>query len=351
MSEIKVRDVLERNITDDLIRIISIVFVIMIHTSGKPWENVPFFNAMITTIIYCSNSFFFMLSGKYNIGKHFNSLDDYIVYYKKKFIDIVLPYVLVSILLSVVKLLRNQDFGSSSNSVIVYYIKVSLYDLLIGNNTTHLWFMFCLMGFIISAPFLSKMMTNMSNTELHLLLGISLFWNFVTVFLFPFLDKAFSYSGWFLVGWITHFCLGYYIDRIVKTRYGKLFCFLGVGALILNILGMTLAQDKFSHSTDLQPTFIVTCAGIMTFIQSKVVLQNEFVVKTVKFIAKYSFLIYMVHFNIVYDVTPIITSSLPSWICYFSSVIVTFGISFIIAILLSGIINPCKLFFRRVFKV
>lgn len=336
----------ERNCNDDLIRVISTVFVIMIHTGGKPWSNIPILDAMVTTLIFFSNSFFYMLSGKYNIGKHFDTTDDYLVYYRKKFIDIILPYILVSMILSAWNIMLTPNSDIANGALIVYYIKVFLFDILSGNSSSHLWFMFWLIGFIISAPFLSKMMTNMSEAELNILFGAIIVWNFVTVFLFPFFDKPFSYNGWFITGWLIHFCMGYYVDRIAKSGHIKWLYFVGATGLILNIICMTFAKERFGNATDLQPTFIIACAGMMAFIEQKIKLKKDFAVKTVKFLAKYTFVAYMVHFNIANHVTPIITGSLPLEIRYCSSVIVTFFISFIASILLSRIINPCKKLFQ-----
>ena len=336
-----------RNIGDDLIRVISIIFVIMIHTGEKPWDGIPLLDAFITTIIFFSNSFFFMLSGKYNIGRRFESPNDYGLYFKKKFVDILFPYIIVSMLLSIWNLLLIPDLDMGTTPVVVYYLKFSLKELFSDNSSTHLWFMFCLMGFLVSAPFLSKMLNSMNDCELHILFGIGILWNTVSVFLFPFFYKPYSYNGWFLAGWIIHFCLGYYLDRIMKNdKHTWIYVAGGIG-FIINVLGMTFASGRFHNPTDLTPSFILACSGAMAFLSKSIKINNVQFSRIIRFLAKHIFMIYMVHYNIVNYVTPLITDSLPTQIRYFSSVVITFLISLIIAVILNFVISPVKKIIRN----
>ncbi len=346
---------LTRNGTDDLIRVISIIFVIMIHTAGNPWSDVPVLDAIVTTIIFFSNSFFFMLSGKYNISKQFNNPKDYAVYYKKKFVDILFPYILVSVMISVGTLLVRQDFGTDAIPMPVYYINQSIKDLLINNNMTHFWFMFYLLGFIISAPFLSKMMNSMSDAEMNILFFMCMLYNFVAVLVFPFLKISFLYHGWFLDGWITHFFMGYYIYRVLKKQKNRQLKWLYVGAItgfILNVIGMTYVTDRFSNPTDIAPTFTLACVGVMAFLENNVTITNEYVLQLISFLAKNTFVAFMVHFVITFKITPYITAKLPPYLSYFGSVMVTAVLSFIVSYFMGIIIiNPCKIWLRKLLKI
>ena len=339
-----------RNMTDDLIRALSAIFVIMIHADNKPWKDIPVADAMAMTTIFFSNSFFFMLSGKYNIGQTFSTPNDYLVYYKKKIVDILFPYVFVSMLLSTCTLLLLPDMeiageGRDATQMLAYYIKFSIKGLFDISNSPHLWFMLHLTGFIVSAPFLSKMFHAMSNRELHVLLFVGVLWNTVAVLLFPLFSQEFSYRGWFLYGWIIHFCLGYYMSRVLDERNAKWFYIIGGIGFVLNVIGITFAPARFRNPFDLAPTFIFACAGAMAFLQQKVSVRGgaETVVKNV---AKHTFVIYMVHYFILRNVAPLVTDALPQKIHFVADVAITFALSLTVAVVLDFVINPCKRWLR-----
>ncbi len=342
------KSISERNASDDLIRFFSVFLVIMVHADNQPWSGIPILSALIRMILLFSNSFFYMLSGKYNIGIEFNEAGDYLKYYKKKFVNIVFPYVFVSILLSIWNLRKipNLDFGSTP--VALYYLKSSLKDLISSNSSTHLWFMFGLIGYLLSAPFLSKMFHAMSNIELHILYGIIIIWNTITVLIFPFFNEPFGYHGWFLTGWMIHFCLGYYVDRAVTSSNAKLFYVMGICGAFINVMGATFFADRFSNPNDLAPTFIITCVGVMAFLQRKLNVSDERLKRITRFMSGYYFYIYMVHFNILKYITPNITNAIPKGLRFIPDVMVTFCISFVCSIILKIVITPCSNLLKKI---
>ena len=332
-----------RNVTDDFIRIVAIVFVIVIHEWNYPWAGIPFLDALLTTVVGFCNGFFYMLSGKYNLNRNFSKPSDYALFYKKKIVDIVFPYVLVSFLLSAWNLFLIPDLDMGSTPVPIYYIKFSLLELFSRNNSTHLWYMFGLMGYLLSAPFLSKMFHAMGDSELHVLFGVALLWSFVKVLLFPFVGKDFYYYGWFLSGWIIHFCVGHYIDRISSKKSARNFYAAGIVALLINVLGMTFAPDRFKNPTDLAPSFVIACMGALVLLEQTVRIRSERLSHAVSFVAKHVFLMYLVHYNIIYNVAQPIAKNLPEGIRYVADIVLTFAISFVVAIVLNYvIITPCK---------
>ncbi len=161
--------------------------------------------------------------------------------------------------------------------------------------------------------------------------------------------KYFAYSGWFLAGWIIHFCLGYYIDRIRRSDAHKWLYPVGLAGILVNVAGMTFFPGRFKNPTDLTPSFILACAGVLTFLSDKTRVTNPFAMKIIHFLAKHTFFIYLVHYNIVFYVTPVITGRIPVQIRYFCSVLVTFILSLAIALLLNLMIDPCKRLLHRVF--
>ena len=340
-----------RNLTDDVIRVISIIFVIIIHTPGKPWDGIPFLNSLITTIIFFSNSFFFMLSGKYNIRQKFSCPKDYVLFYKKKAVDILFPYVTVSFLLSLWNMLMIPNLETGSNPTVVFFVKYALKDLFSENISTHLWFMFCLLGFIVSAPFLSKMFHAMDESELHILFVISILWNTVVVLIFPFFNKNFYYTGWFLWGWIIHFCMGYYLDRIINSENTNWVYIVGSIGLIINVFGMTFVSERFTNPTDLTPSFIMSCLGAMYFLTRKIRINNAGLKQIICFLSKHTFLIYLVHYNILNHITTVVAKQLPNELRFVLSVTITFFLSLLVAVIINSILYPCKRFLKGILNV
>lgn len=78
----------------DFIRVIACIFVIMIHIEDKPFS----FNIRMiyTTVLFTSNGLFYMLSGKFNLERTYNSIEDYIITTEKNlFLSYFLIYWLV----------------------------------------------------------------------------------------------------------------------------------------------------------------------------------------------------------------------------------------------------------------
>ncbi len=88
-----------REVRYDVIRVVAMLFVIAVHVNPKPFNSFPWFKDVFDYIIYTCNGMFFMLSGFFNMKKEFKTKEDYTVYYEKKVISILLPYVLMTFLL------------------------------------------------------------------------------------------------------------------------------------------------------------------------------------------------------------------------------------------------------------
>ena len=86
----------EKNVNLQLLRVISMFLVIGVHITPKPFGSIPTFQSAFSCFLLVCNGCFYMLSGRFALGKVFNEKDEYKEYYIKKAITIVFPYVLVS---------------------------------------------------------------------------------------------------------------------------------------------------------------------------------------------------------------------------------------------------------------
>ena len=83
-----------RLINFDLMRVLMCIFVIMIHITEKPFS-FPV-RAAYTSVFFLCNSIFYMLSGRFNLEHTFDSTGDCLNFYRKKFVSIYFPYILIS---------------------------------------------------------------------------------------------------------------------------------------------------------------------------------------------------------------------------------------------------------------
>ncbi len=341
----------KRNINDDLIRVISVILVISIHTWGRPWQDNVWASAVLLTIIYTCNTFFFMLSGKYNLRKEFNSPSDYLTYYKKKVPDILLPYAILSFILS------GWNFylqGLTESSGFVMFIKFALKEFFSENASTHLWFMFLLLGYLLSAPFLSKMLHAMSDKELGILFGIGLAWNIVYYYLFMDFWHNFSYGGWILTGWIMYFVGGHYIDRVTASGDPKVirsFYIAGLIGFIVNVVASVLMAGSYFDPTGLAPAFMLFCAGAYVFLGRLPSIKNEIAVKVISFIAKHSFAIYLIQFHIANNITPKIVTLEAGVPAFAAGICVTFVLSLAAAFVIDLVLAPIKAGLKKLLKI
>ena len=93
-----------RNFQYDLIRFVAMFLVLCLHSEAITRYFVhlkPHAYILSTLLISLFNSgtyIFFMLSGKFALGKKFNDKNDYISFYLKKLFTIVIPFIIISFL-------------------------------------------------------------------------------------------------------------------------------------------------------------------------------------------------------------------------------------------------------------
>ncbi len=66
----------KRNINCDLMRVISMIFVIAIH-ADRSFIKTPFLEVVLSTILFTCNGIFYLLSGRFNLQTQFETRADY----------------------------------------------------------------------------------------------------------------------------------------------------------------------------------------------------------------------------------------------------------------------------------
>lgn len=322
----------KRNINCDLMRVISMIFVIAIH-ADRSFIKTPFLEVVLSTILFTCNGIFYLLSGRFNLQTQFETRADYKKYYAKKTITILFPYILVSCLLSLWDIL---DSGTWEG--VALYAKRTYVTIMQTNASNHLWFMYGLIGMLLGAPFLAKMLQNMSNWELNLLFGSGIVWNIIFVYLCTDFNIGFSYNNWIFSGWIFYFFAGYYCVRVVNNLNKKRIYILGAVGFVITILGRYLIADHFLYATDLSVAFIVFTMAVYTFLDREITVKNMYMKKAIRFMSKYSFMVYMLHINVLHKVTPMIIAGESTFFKWIARILVTLIISMLLSILLNMIV-------------
>lgn len=281
----------ERDVRYDVIRIVSMLFVIAVHVNPKPFNAFPWFRDVFDDIIYTCNGMFFMLSGYFNMKNQCSDRKEYGLYYKKKAVSILLPYVLMTFLL------YGYDYYQSGRAFeLQAYMEETINQLTSMNSEGHLWFMYSLIGLVMSAPFFSKMLHAMSDWEVKLLFALSIGWNAVSIYLVNDLGWNFHYGKWLMASWTIYFFLGYFQDRIIQKADKKFWYGMGFAGFLVTVLWQYVLPVENHSGQDFAPAYIFFVLGLYTLLLNRVRIPWEPVKKAVCFIARHSFTVYMIHY-------------------------------------------------------
>lgn len=330
----------ERNISSDFVRVVATLFVICVHTLflGFP-EKVS--NAFRVSYLTC-NGLFFMLSGKYTLKFSGSTLADYGKYYKKKFINIVLPFLVFAILYTIY-----YHYTTGPIEMLKSFIR-GLFDASIA---PHLWFMYTLIALLISAPFISKIISHSNKTELKLIIVISLLFEGTrTLLAMDLFNTQFEYNGWFLNSWLIYFFLGYAIDELFTTKKSRsILALVGVLCVVITYVQLCLLPTHSYNLCDRSPIYIIAVSGVYVILSSiGNTIKSKKLISIISFLSKHSFTVYLSHWVVIGNIEmhfpfhfgPIINREIK----LFSGII----ISIILAVITDWIIiNPLKKLFSR----
>lgn len=151
-----------RDVSYDLLRLISCIGVIVIHVGGKiPGVGYNDELDFITGLVRYSVPCFLMISGKYLVGnkENINACE----FYKKSYIKLIPPLIIYSSLglaFSMAKTIVND--GSIVNPFM---------DLIIGRPYYHLWYLFTIAGIYLLIPGIISIKLSL-NEKAYVALGL-----------------------------------------------------------------------------------------------------------------------------------------------------------------------------------
>jgi len=282
---------MKRNYALDLMRVFLSICVIATHSLR--FFGLEKIGGGITTLISLfliqSDGAFYMLSGYFNLEKTFDNSKDIIKFYKSKVINTLLPFVGFIFAWHVWDYLHVNETFDLADFFSQFYIMLM--------NTScdgHLWFMYPLIGLLLSTPFLSKMLHNMDEKELKILWYVALGWNVALYYLCYDLGVKFRYLSWFLDGWPIYYIGGYYYRHVIVKENKIKWLLLGIIGYVGTWHGLTYLP-RFSGATDIQPLFTLFTIGCLLFWDQFVKVKTSIAQKVIVFLSSNTFLIYLFH--------------------------------------------------------
>lgn len=328
----------------DFIRVIAMIFVVCIHTPLDEIGDNQLLSTVLSAVFFTCNGIFFMLSGRFNLNIVFENKKDYIRYYIKKFISIMVPFLIISLMLFVYQQYTIGEEIICRKNIFNFY--VYFFE---SNAASHMWFMYPLIGMIIGAPFMGRMLQNQNNQELKILLLVGLIWNTMCVYCVRDVGVTFAFDGWFLTSWIFLFVLGYVCNQIISSENEWKFILVGAMGLVITVINKILIPEHSSNIYDLAPAFVLFTFGMYIFLR-KIALKIKFIriKRVISKMAKYSYTVYMIHCVFVEKLKNCFQMISNPFVRYCTRVLVCLMIAFAVAILIDTILmNPIKKILKK----
>ena len=313
----------------DLMRLIFIMLTLGVHVvaiSINPTEADIhcYIRVIFNGLFLVCNPLFFMLSGRLNLPKEFNKKEDYINYYKKKFISIIIPFFIISLLLYIV---LNNNFN------FLDFLKRFVSNKIEPDGT--LWFFYAITGILLLSPFYSKMLQAMSNKEKEIFLVVSLILNtIITSLNFFNISSSIGLSTIGIIGWHFYYFSGYIIEDLFKEKSKRIALYiLGIISFAISII-IEICITHYYKLTD--PCILLTFQAFAVYIAIYNIkdIKSTFIKKLLKYISNTTYTFYLLHMVIVRSIITYIGIYNTEWY----SVLIYFVI-FVITLILSTIVQ------------
>ncbi|MCP8867459.1 acyltransferase, partial [Latilactobacillus curvatus] len=315
------------------IRVIAMGAVIFIHVSDgiemQQSLNSQIIKEVVESLVLLCNPLFFMISGHFNLHFKGTSRSDYKRYYLKKLFNVVIPLVIYQFMFyCFTNYLTHQQMG-----IKLWGWRLIL-DIFQDYTTNYFWFMYPLIAYLIAAPFLSKMLENLTDKEETIFT-----WVLIIVQTSGWLLKLININ-WGLISfpfsnWLIYFLLG----RLLEKKWNVIPCMesgliIGMVVVINVILTVIFPQSKGWGLHDLSPMYLLLAVVVYQGILRSTLCKKMSNSKLVVFLAHYSYGVYLGHGIVLLLITPYLRFS--SGIL---SIIVTFFVAYLISVMFAILID------------
>lgn len=233
--------------------------------------------ALVDNLTMINNGLFFMLSGKFALERFQGKI---LSYYYKRFVKIVLPYLIINCILNIT---QGYTFGE--------------YLSRLRRGEVYNWFVYAVVGFYLVAPFFYYMFHDMSEKYKILFLLALLIYTAMNFVNGSFGGVFYTASNQFF-GTISFFFLGYLVDniRILKKYRGAL--------IIAGIISACISSYEAAFMPGFNPNLYGLCVTRICMCIAVYVLvcwnkpnkeSSGKYRKCVKFLADLTYYVYLLH--------------------------------------------------------
>lgn len=283
------RPLAERNARLDFARTVLMCLVIAIHSPLDALNATPLLRTAVVTTLFIADGGFFTLSGYFLLDREFCTLAEYRRYYIKRLISTIVPCLLLNLIMDLLFSHQLYAYGLKT------YLHVYLWNVLVYNNYSHLWFLYVYIPLALSAPFFAKLLNHMSKKELSLLAVITLLY-LLFAKLITSAGQEFVFVGYIVGSWTLYFLLGHYLKRFSDeiTKWRPLFYVLGAVCFCYIV--------RKAYRNALHPADMLEEPYYMAFIFAALILLTHVAIEKLPllsrlcgFVAKHSFSVYLTH--------------------------------------------------------
>jgi surface polysaccharide O-acyltransferase-like enzyme len=270
---------------------------------------------------------FVMVSGVLLLGKS----EKLSVFLQKRFLRLLLPFAFWSVIYLALKI----NYNLSTSEILSFSIR-----LFKEGAEYHLWYIYMIIGLYLLVPILNKWILNSTKIELIYFLSI---WLFVILLSLPIINKFFTRIDFrYFSGYIGYLILGYFLYHFVhlKKRFAFTIFVLAVLCTYVATYYLSLKSGTFAKKYYEYLSINVVLASVGIFMVCKdIMVKNQWVQKSIAFISKYSYGIYLSHVFVLLLLTKIGFGSqfLNIWFAIPYTAMVCFALSLLLTFLLSKI--------------
>lgn len=328
---------MKKDINIQLIRIISMFFILFCHFSNEMQNNIgtalgQFFNVGVFIFLFISGYLF----GK----KEINNIKEW---YTKRFCRIFIPVWIWTLIVNIIYAIKGQEI--SIVGIMAYLFNLQGFFGM-TNGLEHLWFLSLIMICYLITPILYKLRnkTNKSLKYLIILAGI-----IVISVLISYLNVR---IGMYIFECTLYIFAYYYSFNEEKYNLNKIKNIIFIGIMVVSMI-IRVVTKKYLDNTVIYSNFIVLLTqsliaiSIFFIIKNiKINIKNKKVIQCINHLDEVSFYIYIVHY--IFCVGPI-DIIYPMSKIYIFQVIITLIISYLLGVLLMRLTNSInnKLLERR----
>ena len=280
------------------LRVFATLTVILLHAAGNglfAFHKLPLAQWWICNLLNTFGRFavpiFVMLSGYLLLPKY----KELGLFLNKRLLRICIPFLVWTIIYMV----WGSYFGiRTEKTPLVFSVILSKILLGGGGGSTHLWFVYMLLGIYAVTPILSRWVMNAQGKEVQYFLLIWLIINGILPILKHFWGISTNLELRYFMGFIGYFVLGHYLASLQININKWLWFVLFVLAWLLAcwaVYQLSWSQNKFDNSLSDYLSLSVMAMSASIFLGFKAVLNIEFWPKLMAELDACSYGMYLVH--------------------------------------------------------